>query len=464
MTSGWATLLPSQFAGLGIDLSARVAGLVRVFGNGAAMAAVIPVGGGAVVLGRQVGAADEAMDPHVSRRHARVELDGGRFWVTDLDSQNGTFVDGERAVRGSRREAQRVIRVGESLFLPCFDVRPFEGDGVVVQDGFVRGPAMRRVLAEVARAGELGFSLCIHGESGTGKEGVARAFHRTGPRSGGPFVPVNCAAIPQGIAERLLFGVRRGAYSGAEADAEGYVQAADGGTLFLDEVADLDLQVQAKLLRAIEMREVMALGAVRPRAVDLHVCSASNRDLRAQVTGGKLREDLYYRIARPAVTLPPLRERPEEMPTLVERELRRVVPDLALHVSFVEACLLRPWPGNVRELLIEARSAAQAALMQGTPMVESRHLDPDAGMPLTANGSVALAPERSPSAAGPLPRESRSRARPLDGGERARIEEALRQEEGNVAAAARVLGMHRTQLRRLIGRHGIGAPDGGERE
>jgi transcriptional regulator with GAF, ATPase, and Fis domain len=273
-------------------------------------------------------------------------------------------------------------------------------------------------------------------------------------------VPVNCAAIPHGIAERLLFGVRRGAYSGAEADAEGYVQAADRGTLFLDEVADLDLQVQAKLLRALELREVMALGAARPRAVDLHFCSASNRDLRAQVTSGKLREDLYYRIARPAVTLPPLRERPEEMPMLIERELGRVVPDLSLHVSLVEACLLRPWPGNVRELLVEARSAAQAALMQGTRRVESRHLDPGAGEPLAGSVPDAPAEESPPSTPRPSPRETRSRTRPLDARERARIEEVLRREEGNVAAAARALGMHRTQLRRLIGRHGIGAPDG----
>ncbi len=461
MTHGWPTLLPSEFASLGVDLKkARAAGLVHVFFNGAAIAAAVPLRGGVLELGRDAAAPDAAVDPHMSRRHARIEFDGRRFWVDDLGSQNGTFVNGERAPRGERREAQRVIRVGESLFIPCADIRPFEQHGISVQDGFVRGPAMRRLLAEVARAAELGFSLYLHGESGTGKEGAARAFHRGGPRSEGPFVPVNCAAIPHAIAERLLFGARRGAYSGAEADAEGYVQAADRGTLFLDEVADLDLQVQAKLLRALEMGEVMALGAARPRAVDVRFCSASNRDLRAQVTGGKLREDLYYRIARPAVTLPPLRERPEEMPMLVERELRRVGPDLIPHVSLVETCLLRPWPGNVRELLVEARSAAQAALMQGMRQVESRHLDPDAGKPLAP--SVPAPPEPAPST--PSPRETRSRARTLDPTERARIEDALHLEEGNVAAAARVLGMHRTQLRRLIGRHGIGAADGRGRQ
>jgi DNA-binding NtrC family response regulator len=464
MTSSWPTLLPSQFRSLGIDMNAPAAGLVRVFCNGAATVSVVSVGARGLDLGRAEDVPEEELDRHMSRRHARVEFDGQRFWVADLGSQNGTFVDGERAAPGERREAHRVIRVGESLFIPCADIRPFQQHGVAVEDGFVRGPAMQRLLAEVARAAELGFSLCLHGESGTGKEGVARAFHESGPRREGPFVPVNCAAIPHGIAERLLFGARRGAYSGAATDAEGYVQAADRGTLFLDEVADLDLQVQAKLLRALEMREVMALGAARPTPVDLHFCSASNRDLRAQVASGKLREDLYYRIARPAVTLPPLRERPEEMPLLVERELLRVVPDLTLHVSFVESCLLRPWPGNVRELLVEARSAAQAALMQGTRRVESRHLDASAGTPLARTVSPAGSAEIAPSMSQPSPPATRSRTRPLDPGERARIEEVLCQEAGNVAAAARVLGMHRTQLRRLIGRHGIGALEGSGRE
>ncbi|OJH34900.1 sigma 54-interacting transcriptional regulator [Cystobacter ferrugineus] len=461
MEQNGSTLKPSGILGDKHAAEERVPGLLRLFAAGTAMAVALPLKDGELELGRGSPVLGEAQDPRMSRRHARIKFDGRRFWVTDLGSQNGTVVDGEPTPAQSPREAQRVIRMGDSLFVPCADVGPLERRGVVTREGFIRGPAMQGLLEEVTRAARLGFPLHIHGESGTGKEGVARAFHESGPRSAGPFVAVNCAAIPQSIAERLLFGARRGAYSGADADAPGYLQTADGGTLFLDEVVELDLAVQAKLLRALETKEVLALGAAKPKTVDIHICSASNRDLRALVAAGKLREDLYFRIGRPEVTLPPLRQRPEELALLLQREVRQVAPTLGLHLSFVEACLLRPWPGNVRELLVEARGAIQAALMQDAPRVEARHLSPKAG---TAFGTGAAPPPPStpPPELPEPPREAPSRARPLDDDERTRIEQALRQHGGNVAATARALGMHRTQLRRLLERHAIAAPPDSE--
>ena len=150
--------------------------------------------------------------------------------------------------------------------------------------------------------------------------------HATAPESNAPFVAVNCAAIPEGLAERLLFGARKGAYSGATADAEGYIQAANRGTLFLDEIAELDPLVQAKLLRVLETREVLPLGASRAKKVDIGICAASHRRLRDEVTAGRFREDLYFRIGRPEVQIPPLRERLDEIPWFVARELRRVDP------------------------------------------------------------------------------------------------------------------------------------------
>jgi len=454
-----STLRPSGIASGGnTSEGERVPGLLRLFSGEQVLTQAMPVRGEGLELGRGP-LLGEVQDPRMSRRHARVQFDGRHFQVTDLGSQNGTFVDGEQVAAGTPREARRVIRMGDSLFVPCADVRPLEKLGVTVVDGFVRGPALQQLLAEVSRAAKLGFSLHIHGESGVGKEGVARAFHQHGPQSGGPFVAVNCAAIPQGLAERLLFGARRGAYSGAD-DAEGYLQTAHGGTLFLDEVVELDLAVQAKLLRALETHEVLPLGGSKPKKVDIRVCSASNRDLRALVSAGKLREDLYFRIGRPQVTLPPLRQRPEELPLLLQRAVQQLSPGLGLHVSLVEACLLRPWPGNVRELLVEARTAAQAALMQGAARVEVRHLSPSAG---TAFGPGAPAPEAMAGERRAPPEES-SRARPVGAEERARIEEALRQHGGNVTATARALGMHRTQLRRLLERHAISAPTSSDRD
>src|SRR5262249_55089522 len=149
-------------------------------------------------------------------------------------------------------------------------------------DGRIHGPALQGVLRSVRQLAEHSRTLFISGESGVGKESMAQSFHRAGPQQHGPFIAVNCATIPEGLAERLLFGGQKGAYSGAANDSEGYLQAANGGTLFLDEVADLDATVQAKLLRTLETREVLPLGATRVQKVDVRVCSATHKDLRAQ--------------------------------------------------------------------------------------------------------------------------------------------------------------------------------------
>jgi DNA-binding NtrC family response regulator len=444
--------LPPSTAGVrgGIDGGDRVPGIVLVFAGGAATARVMALDGGAVELGRGEGSPGKIDDGRVSRRHALIAFEGGRFVVTDLGSQNGTFVDGEPVAANAPTPMQRVVRVGDSLLVPCADVRPFERAGVRSVDGFVRGPAMQGLLDEVALAARVGSILHVRGESGTGKEGVAQAFHRGGARASGTLVAVNCAAIPQAIAERLLFGAKRGAYSGADADAAGYVQEADGGTLFLDEIGDLDLQVQAKLLRVLESKELLPLGASKPRKIDVGFCSATNKDLRALVAAGKLREDLYFRVGRPAVTVPALRNRPEEIPALIAEELGKM--KVTAHVSLVEQCLLRPWPGNVRELLAELRTAAQAALADGN-RVTSRHLAATAGSVFGGGATTGDARDTPP------PDGPKKRMPQVDDQWRRRIEEALRANSGNIAGTARALGLHRTQLRRLIERHGIPVDD-----
>jgi transcriptional regulator with PAS, ATPase and Fis domain len=247
-------------------------------------------------------------------------------------------------------------------------------------------------------------------------------------------VAVNCASVPAALAERLLFGARKGAYSGADSDVQGFVQAADGGTLFLDEIVELSAEVQAKLLRVIETRQVTPLGATQPRPVRLRLVSAGHADLKAAVASGRFREDLYYRVARPLVAVPPLRDRLEDIPWLVQSVLARADRALAAHVSLVEEAMLRPWPGNVRELRSEVGEAARRAAQAGEDRVRSAHLDAGAGRPLAAPAG----PARDP----------------LD---RAGVEGALRAARGNVSEAARRLGLHRNQLRRWLADNGVDA-------
>lgn len=375
-------------------------------------------------VGRQIERFSQ--DDRLSRQHLRVDAKAGHFRVRDLGSRNGTFVDGVRVEGGHIADAGSVVRAGRTLLLLVDDVRPFENDPVVVRDGEVVGPRLRETLATVRVAATEGDNLLVLGESGCGKERIARHVHglRRPSKPAGPFVAVNCATIPEGVAERLLLGARRGAFSGAT-DSEGWLQAADGGVLFLDEIGELDLDVQSKLLRVLETGEVTPLGATRPVQVRPQVVFATHRDLRASVARGTFRADLFYRIEQPVVLLPPLRERREEIPFYVAMEIeRRKAPPP--HPALIEACMLRPWPGNVRELLHNVRAAAVKAMATRSEEVMPEHLDARAGYPLETPKTPTLDLER--------------------------VKEELQRHDGNVTATARALGVHRNQLRRLLGR------------
>ena len=395
-------------------------------------------------LGRETPPGLLEADDRVSRRHVRIRRVHGEWRITDLESRNGTFVGGVQVTGEQVYPHEVLVRVGRSLFWTVDDIAPFR-QGRPTRDAGADEPILggrsQAAWGEIALAARAGSTLYLRGESGSGKELGARAFHeaRFGKGTKAPFVAVNCAAIPEGLAERLLFGALRGAYSGAATDTEGYVQAAHKGTLFLDEIAELDPLVQAKLLRVLEMREVVPLGSTKPRSVDIGVCVASHKSLRDELTRGRFREDLYFRIGRPEVQLPPLRERLDELPFLIARELRSVDRALAASVNFVEACTLRPWPGNVRELISEVRRAGHRALQEGAALVDAQHLASEAGVRFET----------------PVEGESvRPRARPPSDEE---IERALGENGGNVRGTARALGMHRNQLRRWLERRGGGA-------
>jgi transcriptional regulator with GAF, ATPase, and Fis domain len=412
---------------------------------------ILPLVDGRLELGRAMSRGDDLM----SRRHALITHVGGRWSVKDLGSRNGTHVDGRAVAAETETEAQRgVVRLGGTLFL-LRDTPPSPSDlRVTVNDEGVVGPRFGEALAAVRRAAASAQHLLLTGESGTGKERLAREFHAAGPQAQGPWIAVNCAAIPESIAERLLFGATRGTYTGADADAAGYIAAADGGTLFLDEIGDLPAPTQAKLLRALETHEILPLGASRARRVRTRFCFATLAELRGSP---RFRQDLYFRIAQHVVQAPALRDRPEEIPWLIAWQLDRVEGTLRPHARFVERCLLATWPGNVRELLAVVRRAADQARLAGAALVTATGLDP-----------VTPEPQASVSTGGGD--EAASAAETPEEIMRSAILAALEKAGWRVSGergAARLLGLKPTTLESRMKQLGIerpGARGGGDGE
>jgi transcriptional regulator with PAS, ATPase and Fis domain len=427
----------------GIEGASSQPGIVMVASGRAASTRAIVLGATAE-LGRQIssdGRTHDVDDERMSRDHATVRRDRGAWIIADRESRNGTFVDGDRITGEVRRRGDVVLRLGHTVFVLLEDARghgdpsPNKGDRVV-------GPELRRVFDQIERAAT-GDTLLVHGESGSGKELAARLYHDAGPRKAGPFVAVNCATIPEGVAERLMFGAKKGAFSGA-IDALGHFQMASGGTLFLDEIADLDPAVQAKLLRVLETREVMPVGASAPTTIDIGIVAASHRELRSAVADRRFRDDLYYRLARTTVHLPPLRTRKVDIARLVQREVIATDATLGIHAKLVEACCMRPWPGNVRELRAAVREAARAALASDRDVVRVEDLAESAGLPAFAAQSDTVL-ERPASTTQELDKPT--------------IEAALARANNVISVAARSLGLHRTQLYRLMEKLGIARPD-----
>jgi two-component system NtrC family response regulator len=312
-------------------------------------------------------------------------------------------------------------------------------------------PAMRAVAATIAKLARTDLTVFLLGESGTGKEVMARALHYDGPRAEGPFVAVNCAALPRDLVESELFGSAKGAFTGAHRDRPGKFEAADGGTLFLDEAAELPLEAQPKLLRALEERAFERVGETTLRRVNVRVVAAANRDPRAMVEEGRFREDLYFRLAVAPVYVPPLRERPEDVGPLARAFLRRLASDEEAPELTAEAIAeleRRRWPGNVRELKNVIERAF--ALNEGGP-IEAEHLQDAAWGPLPS----ATAPEPAAAAGGTrLPADGA----PLDDLVRDILLEALTRTSWNQSAAARLLRVPRHILQYRMAKYGIRQP------
>ncbi|MFM8385623.1 MAG: sigma-54-dependent transcriptional regulator [Planctomycetia bacterium] len=301
-------------------------------------------------------------------------------------------------------------------------------------------PAMQHVFDVLNQVGDTDATVLVRGESGTGKELVAQALHRIGPRRGGPFIPVNCAALAEGVLESELFGHERGAFTGAMARRKGRFEAAHRGTLFLDEIGDMPLSTQAVLLRALESGEIVRVGSNEPVKVDVRLIAATNRDLEAMVADGTFREDLSFRLRVVVMQLPPLRERLADLPRLAEHFLaeaarRHAKPATSLAPSALDLLMAYRWPGNVREL----KNAIESMVLMSR-------------QPLLGPETVPAYVRPAPDGPGGLQRLS---SLPLAEVERALVTNTLRDTGGNRERASQLLGISTRTLYRKIREYGL---------
>ena len=393
-------------------------------------------------------------DPSVSRNHLKIDGERTGYRVRDLESKNGTWFAGARlgeAVLGT----QAILRLGQTEL--AFEQLPELHEVALAREpqfGQLLGQSseMREIFALLARAAPSDSTILVEGESGTGKELVAEAIHQHSRRAQGPLVVFDCSAVQHDLVESELFGHIKGAFTGAVANRKGALQEAHGGTLFLDEIGELDLDLQPKLLRALEKREAKAVGSNERTAVDVRIIAATNRDLAQMVREGTFREDLFYRLAVIRVSLPPLRRRKSDIPVLVnqflaEAQSRAARPGV-LSISFDTMQQLQsyPWPGNVRELRNHIERAAvlsdgkelQVQLDAGV----GRVLPPEPGLGMVAQGDAVTVDYALPF--------KDAKARLVDAFERAYWQRALDAHQWNVSAAARSTGLHRKSLEYLV--------------
>lgn len=383
----------------------------------------------------------------ISRQHAELLRKGPHWLVRDLGSRNGVYVNGRRVdhVVLSRGD---VLRIGEWVGV----VRPLASASVddevpfgQLAPGILGSTVIARVLraAKTAACSEL--RVIIQGETGTGKERVARAIHAWSGRNG-HFVAVNCAALPESMAEAELFGCRKGAFTGADQARLGHLRSAHGGTLLLDEITELPLTVQAKLLRALEQRAVVPLGESMPIPVDIRIIAATQESLRGAVEQNRFRTDLWMRLNGLTIVLPPLRERSEDAPGLFEHLMPRVsgARTSVIEARLVEQLCLYDWPGNVREV---AQLAEQLAVLHGHEASLRRSHLPD-WMLLHRDLQIASEQEsKSERSAAPA---SGTYQQDANLSEEVLLQ-ALRRNQGNMTRAACELGISRGKAYRLLG-------------
>jgi transcriptional regulator with PAS, ATPase and Fis domain len=390
-----------------------------------------------IVLGRDDDCTIRLPGEETSRKHAEIRRDGPVSIVRDLDSRNGVFVGGER-IDEAPLAPGKVLRLGEWIGIvvevPADHAEPSPVFGELAP-GLWGGPALHPVLHQAKVAAPASLPTVLLGETGTGKEGVARAMHAWSGRPG-PFVAVNCATLVPTLAEAELFGYRKGAFTGADRPSPGFFRTAQGGTLLLDEVTDLPESVQAKLLRALEQREIVPLGESLPVPVDVRVLAATQIPLGQVASERRFRSDLCARLDGLTIRLPPLRERKEEIAFLFAHLLRRHAGGVppAVEPRLVERLCLYDWPFNVRELGLLAQ---RLLVLHGSETLLRRSHLPEQMLEPRPRG------EPPADSAGQSHAERRKR-------EMAALVQGLRAHGGNVARAAAAAGISRQRAYRLM--------------
>ncbi len=364
-------------------------------------------------------------DDTVSRRHALLELLPGEVMVRDLESRNGTRYLGAK-ISTAHVPIGGTIKVGKTTL----QFRPEKG-GVPAStsdelQGLIgRSLSMKRIFAQLERIGPMDSTVLLLGETGAGKGATAKALHALSPRAARPFVVFDCAAAHPNLLESALFGHVRGAFTGADQDRPGAVAAANGGTLFLDEVGELPASAQPRLLRLLEAREFLPVGGTHVQRAQVRVIAATHRVLKDEVVKGRFRQDLYYRLAVAELTLPPLRDRLEDIPLLAQRFAREIAGvEVALSPPTIAAFQSAGWPGNVREL----RNAVERTVTLGDPGLDGPALDE------SFIGARDSALERF---------------------EKDYLVSLLARHDGNASAAARTAKLARSHFYRLLTKHGL---------